>query len=374
MSEKASSPISSEHSSNTLPSIPGCDTIIDLTVLKGDELRSKVLKLVQVLFPEWAEGVDAIQLDRVSGAMTNAVFFVHANDRDRLLMRVYGIGVDQIIDRENELDWLARLSHLNIGASLLGIFGNGRFEQYLPSTTLTSHDIQDPETSNQVASCLRELHDIVAVYPYQPSVHKLEIWSNIDKWYRVVIGLLPSLISKHEGWAKVLTTFNLERLPFEIEECKHILSRSDSPIVFAHNDTQYGNLLRLAKTDELVVVDFEYAGYNPRGVDIANHFCEWMYDYHSDAPASMKPDQFPTEQEQIRFLTAYLNTPSKYSKTVGTPESLQKEVNMWLMAVHLSWGLWGLIQAHQSEIEFDYFLYSVQRLNAFRQEFAKWKS
>jgi choline/ethanolamine kinase len=148
--------------------------------------------------------------------------------------------VDQIIDRENELNWLARLSHLNIGPSLLGVFGNGRFEQYLPSTTLTHNDIRIPETSNQIASCLRELHDIVTVYPFDITKDHLEVWTNIDKWYKVVMALLPNLIKKSDGWGKVLKVFNLERLAFEIEECKTILEKFHSPIVFAHNDVRKG--------------------------------------------------------------------------------------------------------------------------------------
>lgn len=137
-------------------------------------------------------------------------------------------------------------------------------------------------------------------------------------------------------------------------------------------------MLKLEKTNELVIVDFEYAGYNPRGFDIANHFCEWTYDYHSEQPASMDTSQYPTYEEQIRFLNAYLETKSKNNNPdildkAVTAECLQKEAAMWLMASHLSWGLWGLIQASQSEIDFDYFLFSTQRLNAFREEFAKWK-
>lgn len=137
-------------------------------------------------------------------------------------------------------------------------------------------------------------------------------------------------------------------------------------------------MLKLEKTNELVVVDFEYAGYNPRGYDIANHFCEWTYDYHSEQPASMDMSQYPTYEEQIRFLNAYLETKSKHdnpdiSDKEVTAECLQKEAAMWVMASHLSWGLWGLIQASQSEIDFDYFLFSTQRLNAFREEFAKWR-
>lgn len=168
------------------------------------------------------------------------MFFVNPeNEKRRLLFRVYGNGVDQFIDRENELAWLARLSSLNIGPSLLGVFGNGRFEQYLPSTTLTHDEMCEPEISKRIASCLREIHDIVAVYPFDPRKDHLEIWSNIDKCYRIVMGILPNLMSKSEGWAKVLKVYNLERLPFEIEECKQILNKVHSPVVFAHNDVSF---------------------------------------------------------------------------------------------------------------------------------------
>lgn len=152
------------------------------------------------------------------------------------MLRVYGNGVDQIIDRENELAWLARLSSLNIGPRLLGIFGNGRFEEYLPSTTLTHNDIRDPETSIRIAACLRELHDIVSVYPFVPKRDHIEIWANTDKWYHVVMASLSTLYKKSDGWSKVLKTFNLEVLSFEIKECKRILEAAKSPVVFGHND------------------------------------------------------------------------------------------------------------------------------------------
>ncbi|KAG1149798.1 hypothetical protein G6F37_004528 [Rhizopus arrhizus] len=367
--------LASEDSSVELKPIPECDTTIDLTILKGDELKRKVFELIEQLFPQWAKDVEGIQLDRVSGAMTNAIFFVDAHNRKRLLLRVYGIGVDQIIDRNNELAWIARLSHLNIGPSLLGVFGNGRFEQYLPSRTLTSADIRTPDISRSIASCTRELHDIVTIYP--PLTNSvMEAWNNVDKWYKLVMETLPSLTKKSDGWAKTLASFDLTRLAFEIEESKKILAKINSPIVFAHNDSQYGNVLQLEKTGELVIVDFEYAGYNARGYDIANHFCEWMYNYHSDQPAVMNKDQYPTKEEQISFLTAYINTTSKFSKQSKDCidiKELEREVDMYVMVSHLFWGLWGLFQANQSEIDFDYFLYSTQRLNAFRKELAKWK-
>lgn len=43
------------------------------SVLKGEELTNKVFKLIQVLFPEYAENLEGIELERVSGAMTKYV-------------------------------------------------------------------------------------------------------------------------------------------------------------------------------------------------------------------------------------------------------------------------------------------------------------
>ena len=57
----------------------------------------------------------------------------------------------------------------------------------------------------------------------------------------------------------------------------------DSPVVFSHNDINTGNILVREdgsnNWDPVVFIDYEFASYNYRGFDIANHFNEWMYDY-----------------------------------------------------------------------------------------------
>ncbi|KAI9023854.1 kinase-like domain-containing protein [Phycomyces nitens] len=347
-------------------SIPTCKDPIDLT-LPTEPLAKSVLLVMQKLFPSLINSSHQPSLERVSGAMTNAVFFVTVNKK-RFLMRIYGHGCDQILDRENELAWLARLSHLGLGPRMLGIFGNGRFEEYLESTTLSYSDMRQPFFSKQIASRLCQLHTIVEIYP--PSAkeaRQLSVWQNVHKWLATIQDIMPNLV-KNEKWAAELELFDIDLLREEIDICQRLLKTIQSPIIFGHNDTQYGNILKLDKTGELVVIDFEYAGYNTRGFEIANHFCEWMYDYHSDSPASMKVHGFPTQEEQKLFLKAYAAT-----NNIKTPiDVLQKEALIWVMASHLSWGLWGLVQANQSEIDFDYFLYSMERLGAFRKELANW--
>ncbi|KAI8372004.1 kinase-like domain-containing protein [Choanephora cucurbitarum] len=326
-------------------------------LVAAHELRAKPIPSCQTMLDLSDSN---LKLQRVSGALTNAVFFVTLSNKKRMLLRVYGVGCDQILDRNKELDWLSRLSALHIGPRLLGIFGNGRFEEYLPSTTLTPSEIRTPTISQQIASRLKQLHSIVDTYPR--TSEPLEVWANIDKWYAALD--IDCLKAKDPTRAEQIESeLNLIQLRQEIESCKAVLNQSNSPIVFAHNDTQYGNILKINGTGELVVIDFEYAGYNPRAMDIVNHFCEWMYDYHSQSPSTMHLDQYPSREEQARFLASYLDTEDH-----DQIEALMSEVAAWKMACHLFWALWGFVQASQSEIDFDYFHYSIQRLQAFRSE------
>ncbi|KAG2223531.1 hypothetical protein INT45_000851 [Circinella minor] len=356
--------------------VPSCGDLIDLRKLKDkNTLAQVVLNIARKVLPEWQTATH-VELERVSGAMTNAVYFMSAPNHPCVLLRVYGIGADQLVDRQHELEWLARLSRMSTSLSpqLLATFGNGRFEEYLDSTTLTHDDIHDSDISQQIAQSLRQLHDVVQYYPPpsgDDSSVRIEAWKDISQWYTFMRELL-----NQQEWKEKLNFLELDKLPKEIELCKNYIERFPSPIIFAHNDTQYGNVLQLEKTGELVVVDFEYAGYNPRGFDIANHFCEWMYNYHGNNPASMDLEKFPNDEEQLRFLSAYIdageeddtdnNSNNNMTKDMD-PKELQQEVLRWVMVSHLVWALWGLVQASQSEIDFDYFHYFTQRLQMFRK-------
>ena len=61
----------------------------------------------------------------------------------------------------------------------------------------------------------------------------------------------------------------------EIEYLKKKIGNT-STIVFAHNDLQYGNIMKFNGTNQIIFIDFEYSGPNYLEYDIANFFCEWM--------------------------------------------------------------------------------------------------
>lgn len=134
-----------------------------------------------------------ISVERLSGALTNAVYVVTPPPESllprqegkkqptKVLLRVYGPQVEHLIDRDNELGVLRRLARKKIGPRLLGTFLNGRFEQYLNATALTPSSMREPETSKQIAKRMRELHDGVELLEEEKDQGP-GVWKNWDKW------------------------------------------------------------------------------------------------------------------------------------------------------------------------------------------------
>ncbi|KAI1483398.1 kinase-like protein [Daldinia eschscholtzii] len=320
--------------------------------------KNEIIKLAHTLrLKGWRrvplDSGESIDVTRLSGALTNAVYVVsppenllstgepHKRAPAKLLLRVYGPQADQIIDRENELNVLRRLAKKKIGPRLLGTFTNGRFEQYLNAVTLTADDIRDPDTSKQIAKRMRELHDGIELLDKERDGGPM-VLKNWDSWLsrtsRVVTYLDRKILSGNPGpvrgpgdaWKLRGLVCGVEWAAFKelVDKYRKFLDEHyGSPralresLVFAHSDTQYGNILRVRPDDkkspllqpnyehkQLVVIDFEYSAANTRGLEFANHFTEWCYNYHNErAPFACNTALYPTPEEQRRFIRAYVN-------------------------------------------------------------------
>ena len=53
-------------------------------------------------------------------------------------------------------------------------------------------------------------------------------------------------------------------------------------------------------------IDYEYAGFNPVALDIANHWCEYAADYHTSEPHLLDFKRFPGDKQQKLFTRAYV--------------------------------------------------------------------
>lgn len=299
--------------------------------------KKEILQIIKLLFiKSWAKTdlvPEKLILRKISGAMTNAIYQLTYESSEKLpslLLRVYGPNVDSIIDRDYELQVLARLSNLKIGPKLFGCFNNGRFEEFLEdSVTLTKNEVRKDEVSAKVAKRMRELHFFVPLTKDEKREGSIT-WKRVNNW-------LTTIQELDKKTLQYVTQFDsFELLEQVINKYKQHLNQNltNSRLSFTHCDTQYGNLLNVH--NEIVVIDFEYSGPNPPAFDIANHFSEWMHDYHSSKPELLNPQKYPTQSQIEIFLKAY---------NFADIDSLKKDIVLSRPLLNIHWGLWGILQS-----------------------------
>lgn len=157
------------------------------------------------------------------------------------------------------------------------------------------------------------------------------------------------------------------------------LSSIGSPLVFCHNDLLLKNIVYNEKNADVRFIDFEYADINYQAFDIANHFCEFA------GVTDFQPELYPSKEFQLEWLKNYLiewDLLTKYQDKSdcngeATRENgcdswfqlrvnnLYRQVNKFSLMSHLLWGIWAILQARHSSIQFDYHGFARARLNEY---------
>lgn len=65
------------------------------------------------------------------------------------------------------------------------------------------------------------------------------------------------------------------------------------------------------------LIDYEYAGVNPVALDLANHWCEYAADYHTDTPHVLDYSRFPDHEHRVGFIHAYIQTVVSMARRQG---------------------------------------------------------
>ncbi|XP_057647723.1 choline/ethanolamine kinase isoform X1 [Chionomys nivalis] len=311
----------------------------------------------------------------VSGGLSNLLFRCSlpnhlpsvGEEPREVLLRLYGAilqGVDSLV---LESVMFAILAERSLGPQLYGVFPEGRLEQYLPSRPLKTRELRDPVLSGAIATKMARFHGMEMPFTKEP--HWL--FGTMERYLKQIQDLpstgLPQM--------NLLETYSLKD---EMGNLRKLLDATPSPVVFCHNDIQEGNILLLSEPeddDSLMLVDFEYSSYNYRGFDIGNHFCEWVYDYTYEEWPFYKamPTNYPTRGQQLHFIRHYLAEVQKgqirsEEEQKKLEEDLLIEVNRYALASHFFWGLWSILQASMSTIEFGYLEYAQSRFQFYFQQ------
>uniref|UniRef100_A0A674MXU6 ethanolamine kinase n=1 Tax=Takifugu rubripes TaxID=31033 RepID=A0A674MXU6_TAKRU len=364
---------------SAMGSIPGaiCDEDSEAESFKGGrseevdlDTRSRAFAWCRdFLSGSWKTlGEDDFQISIVSGGLSNLLYLCSLPARvpcvgeepREVLLRIYGAilqGVDSLV---LESVMFAILAERTLGPKLYGIFPEGRLEQYIPNTRMRTEQLSDPSISSEIAVKLARFHLMVMPFNKEPKW----LFGTIDKSVHLAVILVKQPLPK----PLLSSLYKLIKEELGCPLCLHYL---DSCFFVSGNILALENRVHTS-ADRLMLIDFEYSSYNYRGFDFGNHFCEWMYDYTYDQWPFYKasPEKYPTRQQQLRFIRAYLTEQRRQSSggdvdQAQMEEDMIIEANRYALASHFLWGLWSIIQAKISKIEFGYMDYAQCRFDAY---------
>jgi ethanolamine kinase len=320
-------------------------------------------------------------------------------DDEAILMRAYGNNTDILIDRDREAESHALLAKRGLAPPLLARFNNGLLYNFIQGRVCTPQDLIKEDVWRGVARRLAEWHSV----PLPESYYSEHRANGIDGTYTNGVSKAaknledrptPNVWTIMQKWINALpvgTAAEQKRKSQLQTELDHSIAELDnralpelqppglSGMVFGHCDLLSANVIILPSarstnaaneddSETVRFIDYEYATACQAAFDIANHFAEWG---GYDCDYTMLPDRTTRRS----FLEEYLRTLARSHPQEGLREdivqSLLKQVDDFRGIPGLYWGIWALIQATISQINFDYASYAEVRLGeyfAWREE------
>ncbi|PPD98457.1 hypothetical protein GOBAR_DD04497 [Gossypium barbadense] len=179
----------------------------------------------------------------------------------KVLVRVYGKGVEVFFNRDDEIRTFECMSELGQGPRLLGRFSDGRIEEFIHARTLSVADLRDPEISSLIAAKLREFNNLD-----MPGPKNVLLWERLRTWLSQAKRFCSPSTAKE---------FGLDGLEEEISILEKELTQGYQEIGFCHNDLQYGNIMMDEETRVITLisnrvwanmygVEIPYSSFHPK--------------------------------------------------------------------------------------------------------------
>ncbi|CAI7628551.1 uncharacterized protein N7487_002817 [Penicillium crustosum] len=362
--------------------------------------QSSALRLILTLNPDWEGPGNNIEFVRFTDGITNTLLKIinlrpglteEQIDNEAVLMRAYGNGTEILIDRERETNSHALLASRGLAPPLLARFKNGLLYRFIRGRPCSHQDLVSPPIWRGVARRLAQWHaglpssgaasvedvsvtkiadvqdDEITVI--QPRRAGPSMWAVLQKW------VLALPVTTPEQRARRLS------LQAELQWALDLLDDGkgigEDGLVFSHCDLLCANVIVLPSENGVTTsedgiapvnfIDYEYAVPAPAAFDISNHLAEWG-GYDCDY------NMMPTKSVRRQFLTDYTKSYCEQRGLDASSEAeivdrLYEDVDRFRGIPGLYWGVWALIQAQISQIDFDYASYAETRLG----EYYAWK-
>lgn len=367
-------------------------------LINPQNIESQSKRIVRLLselgvisFPFSPKDEPKIKVKKFTDGLSNILVGVYheENPEEIIMVRVYGEAVSDLVDRKTELDTMVLLSSVGLSNKLFATFENGFCYEYLNGRVLDTDLVRNERVSKLVARALAKLHTL------KLGSSKEKIESGLMKRMKKFLDSIPDDLqlepiikpekdsNNNEGQlmrGEVLVTkdglIRKAQLAKEVSyvERSHLI-RTEKDIVFCHNDTLPKNLILSKDHSKVLIIDLEYADYNGRGFELADHLIEFC-------GIDFDTTKYPSEGFIRKFINNYvtaikrINMRNRSSHPVpdGTELShpvpdeteLYVKIQMYACIVNLFWALWSLVMSNDPATKsFDYKEYAMKRLKEY---------
>ena len=262
---------------------------------------------------EWKNAKN-IKMKQITGGISNQIYMISADNVETILIRIYGKKMESLINRNDEINIFQFVSNYQVAPKLLGLFEGGRFEEYIDAKPLDEKDII--KFRNKIIEKIKKIN----IMPFSGS---LICWKRLFEWNQILKN-------------KKIYDYNdeINQLKNKMNEYpnNHLFFKK----VFCHNDLLPSNIL-VDKNENIHFIDYEYAGINYLGMELANHVI--YYDFENIKNKNT---------EIILFLESY------FERKLNNLDI--ELINYFIKITYLTWMIWGQISCDDDnkEIDFNY--------------------
>ena len=286
-------------------------------------MYNKAETLIRSL-PFWK---NEIKIKAIKGGLTNQNFLVQENSK-KFFVRLGDDIPEHNVSRSKEL--IASNAAAEIGLSPAVIYNTKGvlILEYIEGAMLSTDSIVDKLES--IISLIKKIHSEMSKKLYGHSVN----FGAFD-----AIKRYAKLLKNHKSSYTQL----LPSLLFQMDKLE--INTSPYDIVFCHNDLIFTNFLD--DEDRLWIVDWEYSGFNNPLFDLG--------DFASHCNFS--------ENKEIFLLENY------FEKKIN--EKLLLEFNSFKCAAILREAMWSMVAELTSKIDFNFLIYTQEKLAKFNDAYNK---
>lgn len=220
--------------------------------------NSDIIRNIKLVFR--CDEEDIVDFRTVSEGLTNRsmIFRIHGVD---YIYRHPGDGTESIINRRNEKTSLIKAQELGIDPTYIymDVIEGWKISKYVQ--TFREPDYSNFEDSKKIAAVLRKLHSSPVVVNYG-----MKPWEDALTMERLLKEKDASVFEAHEILKDKIGRLYQTTIHDGIEKC------------FCHGDTYKPNWM-IKPDGDIILIDWEYAGYSDPGIDVGYYIVDAMYDF-----------------------------------------------------------------------------------------------